>query len=88
VRPARPTKPASLAGKKPAKLELVGNRWEIEYQENNSNIILENVEINQVVNIYGCKNSVIQVKGKVNAINLSEQSALRLSHVSCQMHVH
>ena len=43
-----------------------------EYQENNSNIILENVEINQVVNIYGCKNSVIQVKGKVNAINLSK----------------
>lgn len=43
-----------------------------EYQENNSNIILENVEINQVVNIYGCKNSVIQVKGKVNAINLSQ----------------
>ncbi|CED84606.1 Adenylate cyclase-associated protein (CAP/Srv2p) [Phaffia rhodozyma] len=70
-RPTRPTKPPSLAGKKPAKFELEGNKWAIEYQENNNNIILEDVEIKQIVSIYGCKNSVIQVKGKVNAISLT-----------------
>lgn len=28
-RPAKPTKPPSLLGKKPVKTELVGNKWEI-----------------------------------------------------------
>lgn len=42
-------------------------------QENhtgNNNIVIEDTKLTQTVNIFNCKNSVIQVKGKVNAVNL------------------
>lgn len=41
-----------------------------EYQENETGLTVDNVEISQTVNIYGCKNSTIIVKGKVNAVTL------------------
>ena len=41
-----------------------------EYQENESALTVENVEINQTVNLYGCKSSTIIIKGKVNAVTL------------------
>ena len=41
-----------------------------EYQENQSALTIENVEINQTVNLYGCKNSTVIIKGKCNAITL------------------
>ena len=31
---------------------------------------VENTEINQVVNLYDCKNSVVIIKGKVNAVTM------------------
>ncbi|EPT06234.1 hypothetical protein FOMPIDRAFT_1110430 [Fomitopsis schrenkii] len=69
-RPVKPTKPQALAGKKPAKFALEGNKWMIEYQENESALTVENVELNQTVNLYGCKSSTIIIKGKVNAVTL------------------
>ena len=42
-------------------------------------MVLEEVGRNQVVNIFGCKNSVIQIKGKVNAISMSRSSLQSLS---------
>ncbi|KAF9320967.1 hypothetical protein BG003_004250, partial [Podila horticola] len=36
--------------------------------ENNNEVILDNVELNQSVYIYGCKNSTIMVKSKVTTI--------------------
>lgn len=69
-RPVKPSKPQALAGKKPAKFALEGNKWAIEYQENESALTVENVELNQTVNLYGCKNSTIIIKGKVNAVTL------------------
>jgi len=69
-RPTKPSKPASLSGKKPAKFQLEGSKWVIEYQENERNLVVDNAALNQIVNIYGCKNSTIQVKGKVNAVVL------------------
>lgn len=77
--PERPVKPAKLANsthaptpasKKPAKTELDGTKWIVEYHEGNSAIVIDDTEINQTVQIFGCKNSVIQIKGKVNAINI------------------
>lgn len=68
-RPTKPPKPSSFQ-KKPAKTELVGNKWTVEYHEDQSSIIVEATEINQVVNIFGCKNSTVQIKGKVNGITL------------------
>jgi adenylyl cyclase-associated protein len=41
-----------------------------EFHENESGLVIENAELNHVVNIFGCKNSTIQVKGKVNAVSL------------------
>ncbi|KAI0948560.1 hypothetical protein AcV7_010454 [Taiwanofungus camphoratus] len=69
-RPTKPSKPQALAGKKPAKFALEGNKWIIEYQENEPALTVENVELSQTVNLYGCKNSTVVVKGKVNAVSL------------------
>ncbi|CAO1613795.1 unnamed protein product [Parajaminaea phylloscopi] len=77
ARPAPPrpgSKPAAMRPKKPAKTALEGNKWVIEHHENNSSIVVEETELSQTVNVFGCKNSVIQVKGKLNAIAM----------VSCQ----
>ena len=49
-----------------------------EYQENESALTVENVEINQTVNLYGCKSSTIVIKGKVNAVTLGTYSFIRL----------
>ncbi|KAG0144922.1 hypothetical protein CROQUDRAFT_659362 [Cronartium quercuum f. sp. fusiforme G11] len=68
-RPAKPPKPSTFQ-RRPAKTQLDGNKWSIEYHENSSSIVVENTEINQIVNIFGCKNSTILIKGKVNAITL------------------
>ncbi len=75
-------------GKKPAKLALEGKNWSVvsvhipnnvkplisaqEYQEDEKSLIIEDCELHQAVNIFGCKNSVIQIKGKVNAVTLGK----------------
>jgi adenylyl cyclase-associated protein len=69
-KPAKPTKPQALSGKKPSKFALEGNKWVIEHQENESGLVVERVELNQTVNLYGCKNTTVLVKGKVNAVTL------------------
>lgn len=70
-RPTKPTKPQALAGKKPSKFALEGNKWVIEYQEDVSRLDVENVEMNQTVNLYGCKKATIVIKGKVNAVTIA-----------------
>lgn len=42
----------------------------VENFENNNEVILDKVEINQSVYIFGCKNSTIQIKGKVTTVAL------------------
>ncbi|TFY74487.1 hypothetical protein EWM64_g9526 [Hericium alpestre] len=69
-KPVKPTKPSALAGKKPAKFALEGNKWIIEYQENEPALTVEGGEISQTVNLFGCKNITVIVKGKVNAVTL------------------
>lgn len=41
-----------------------------ENHENNSNIVIDQVELGHTVNVFNCKSSVIQVVGKVNAVSL------------------
>ena len=43
-----------------------------EYQENERELVLEDVSINQIVTLYGCKNTTLQIKGKINGISMSE----------------
>ncbi|POW09405.1 hypothetical protein PSTT_06808 [Puccinia striiformis] len=69
-RPAKPPKPSNFQ-KKPAKTELVGNKWNIEYHEGQTPIVIEETQINQVVNIFGCKNTTIQIKGKYQSTKTS-----------------
>jgi len=69
-KPLRPSKPQSLMGKKPSKFALEGIKWAIEFQENESSLVVENAQLNQSVNLFGCKKSTIIIKGKVNAVTL------------------
>ena len=32
--------------------------------------MVENGEINQVVSLYGCKNTVVVIKGKINGVTM------------------
>lgn len=76
-KPVPPKKPASLSHKKeqqvakrPARKELVDNKWVIENFENDSSIIIE-VELSHAVIIDRCVNSTIQIKGKANALTIN-----------------
>jgi len=66
----RPAKPSALAGKKPSKFELEGTKWVVEYFDGEKNLVIDQAAINHVVSIYGCKNTTIQIKGKVNGVTL------------------
>jgi adenylyl cyclase-associated protein len=44
--------------------------WLQEFQENESALVVEDAEISQTVNLFGCKSSTIVVKDKVNAVTL------------------
>jgi len=52
------------------KIELSGNKWSVDWQENNKNIVISDTEVKHTVYIYKCEGSVIQIKGKVNAITI------------------
>ncbi|KAF7295061.1 C-CAP/cofactor C-like domain-containing protein [Mycena indigotica] len=72
-KPLKPTKPSSLSTKKPAKFALEGKNWAIEHQENQT-LTVEDGQMNQAVNLFACKNSTVQIKGKVNAVTLGKHS--------------
>jgi len=78
VVPAKEAKETSSAPKgkeavaKPPRLTLEGSKWCVEYQVGNKNIVIADTEPKQTVYIYKCNNSVIQVKGKVNAITVDD----------------
>lgn len=78
VTAVEPKKPAATAGTPAAKkigtpkLALEGTRWVVENQVGAKNLVVEATEVKQTVYIYRCRDSVIQVKGKVNAINVDE----------------
>merc|ERR1712109_8720 len=61
---------ASTAPQKPPKLGLEGKKWVVEFQRNNSGLVIEECEVNQSLYVYKCDGSTIQVKGKVNNIIL------------------
>lgn len=55
---------------KPPKFALEANKWAVEYQVGNKSIVIEDTDPKQTVYIYQCTDSVVQIKGKVNAITL------------------
>jgi len=75
--PASTPKPASSGGPKkaaaasrPPKLALEGNKWIVEFQVGNKGIVIDETEAKQTVYIYKCEDSVVQIKGKINAITM------------------
>ncbi|KAG5264635.1 hypothetical protein AALO_G00256350 [Alosa alosa] len=54
--------------KHPPVLELEGKKWRVEYQEQAHDLVIAETELKQVVYIFSCNNSTIQIKGKVNSI--------------------
>ncbi|SGY72854.1 BQ5605_C005g03220 [Microbotryum silenes-dioicae] len=68
--PTKPPKPSAIAQKKPPILALEGNKWLVENYESDPHITVTETSIQQTVNVFNCKASVLQVKGKVNAISI------------------
>jgi len=66
------TPKAQSTPSKPPKFALEGNKWVVEYQVGNRNIVIENPETKHTVYIYRCKQSTIVIKGKVNSIIFDE----------------
>ncbi|KAK9053364.1 hypothetical protein SSX86_029997 [Deinandra increscens subsp. villosa] len=57
----------------PPKLELVmGRKWVVEYQIGVKNLSIDGCDPKQTVYIFGCKDSVLQIKGKVNNITVDK----------------
>ncbi|CCF60292.1 hypothetical protein KAFR_0J02280 [Kazachstania africana CBS 2517] len=70
--PPKPKKPTTLKTKKPPRKELDGNKWFIENYETQTEPIIIETNKDESVFIGKCSNVLIQIKGKVNAISLSE----------------
>lgn len=57
----------------PPKLELqMGRKWMVENQIGRNNLVIDDCDAKQTVYIYGCKNSVLQIQGKVNNITVDK----------------
>ncbi|KAI5622791.1 adenylyl cyclase-associated protein 2 [Silurus asotus] len=73
---ASPSKASSSSNPIPAKkrspvLELEGKKWRVaspEHQEQVHDLVIEETELKQVVYVFSCNNSTLQIKGKVNSI--------------------
>ncbi|CAN0909886.1 Glucan endo-1,3-beta-glucosidase 7, partial [Linum grandiflorum] len=57
----------------PPKFELqMGRKWVVENQIGNKNLVISDCDAKQSVYMFGCKDSVLQVQGKVNNITLDK----------------
>jgi len=65
----RPKPGCSAAAAKPPKLALNGKKWEVEHQVKQTGLEIEGDRAHTVY-VYQCSDSVLTVKGKVNAITL------------------
>ncbi|XP_056270879.1 adenylyl cyclase-associated protein 2 [Pseudoliparis swirei] len=64
--------------KKPPLLELEGKKWRVENFEQKHDLTIEETELKQVVYVFGCNNSTLQIKGKVNSIIIDNCKKLGL----------
>lgn len=55
---------------KPPRFELEGKKWLVEYQLNQPSLVITETEMNQSVNLYKCRDTVVQIKGKVNSVTI------------------
>ncbi|CAH2102399.1 unnamed protein product [Euphydryas editha] len=67
---ALPTPGAGVLPDKPPVFSRDGKKWLIEYQKGNSNLVVENAEMNNVVYMFRCRDSALTVRGKINGVVL------------------
>uniref|UniRef100_A0A8C8ZDN1 Adenylyl cyclase-associated protein n=1 Tax=Prolemur simus TaxID=1328070 RepID=A0A8C8ZDN1_PROSS len=77
-KPQTSPSPKPATKKEPALLELEGKKWRVENQENVSNLVINDTELKQVVYIYKCVNTTLQIKGKINSITVDNCKKLGL----------
>lgn len=53
---------------KPPVFTKDGKKWQVEYQKNNQNLVIDQTDMTNVVYVFKCENSVLTVKGKINSI--------------------
>lgn len=70
--------PRAAVQKKPPLLELEGKKWRVENFEQKHDLVIEETELKQVVYVFGCNNSTVQVKGKINSIIIDNCKKLGL----------
>lgn len=73
--PPKPKKPTTLKTKKPPRKELLGSKWFVENYENGSEPIVIEAQKDESIFVGNCSNVLIQIKGKVNAVSLSESNS-------------
>ncbi|KAF6166639.1 hypothetical protein GIB67_005501 [Kingdonia uniflora] len=57
----------------PPKLELqMGRKWVVENQIGRKNLVIDDCDSKQSVYVFGCKDSVLQIQGKVNNITVDK----------------
>jgi adenylyl cyclase-associated protein len=66
------TSAKNAAPKKPPKFALEGNKWLVEHQVGNREIVINDTEPKQTVYIFKCSNSTVQIKGKVNSVAVDD----------------
>ncbi|KAG8571858.1 hypothetical protein GDO81_011807 [Engystomops pustulosus] len=62
----------------PPLLELEGKKWRVEYHEKVNNLVISETELKQVAYIFKCKNTTLQIKGKINSIIIDNCAKLGL----------
>ncbi|XP_019946281.1 adenylyl cyclase-associated protein 2 isoform X2 [Paralichthys olivaceus] len=72
------TSSKAAAQKRPPLLELEGKKWRVENFEQKHDLLIEETELKQVAYVFGCNNSTLQIKGKINSIIIDNCKKLGL----------
>ncbi|XP_040909896.1 adenylyl cyclase-associated protein 2 [Toxotes jaculatrix] len=70
--------PRAAVQKRPPLLELEGKKWRVENFEQKHDLVIEETELKQVVYVFSCNNSTLQIKGKINSIIIDNCKKLGL----------
>ncbi|AET40750.1 adenylate cyclase-binding protein Ecym_6375 [Eremothecium cymbalariae DBVPG len=76
--PPKPKKPVGLKTKKLPRQELQGSKWFIENYEDQTDPIVIEANKDESVFIGHCKNVLVRINGKVNAVSVSESDRCNL----------
>ncbi|XP_071441091.1 adenylyl cyclase-associated protein 1 isoform X2 [Hetaerina americana] len=63
-----PVRGPGAHSEKPPVFTRDGKKWLVEYQKNNSSLVVENAEMNNVVYMFRCEGSTLTVRGKINSV--------------------